>query len=62
MAPPVWDTFEPAGFAVPDDLSSDFGTDLAGGKRYDRLLWKAREGFPPEGILEPPKRERVMRG
>ena len=38
----MWGEFAPAGFLVPPALADAPGSDLAQGKRYDRVLWKSR--------------------
>ena len=42
----VWGEFAPAGFLVPAGLGDDPGSDLARGKRYDRMLWKTHDTSP----------------
>ncbi|RYE76890.1 MAG: endonuclease, partial [Myxococcales bacterium] len=40
----VWGEFTPSGFLEPPALSDDPGSELARGKRHDRVLWKSRGG------------------
>lgn len=42
----VWEKLKEAGFSVPAGLEGDPGSNLARGKRYDRMFWKGRGATP----------------